>query len=458
MENNQAGAKAILPHTIPRSTPFFTPDHRPEVIRLHYGNSPEGQVVYSQEGWHVAPNPYPNPPHIPQHSSIAVSGFEDKDDVSGRDEVVNRLKERLQQLEVENSQLRANLSQPDSVNVQVFHCLRGNDRDKHDQNIESSTAYLSEPDWEKHGEQITLRCQFPVPDPVGYSQHHNMSFIIYKYYNCYQQELAMKAAVEASEALGKPKAYTQAVVLLSKEMVKAMRAFFAQTPSFADVPILAENEVMAPPYTWWYHRRKSHNIQSLPNRQARLVLALVDWIEASYASLFDAIDDQLRRGRVSRFSMPFLLRPGDVLVSSEDSVPRGHVVLAHPQLNRDNEKGKGSPQQNATQKPVSWFVQCQSLEYFGEFYLVKEEVKISIETELPDDEVDIATLSVMPLKYSPHNVQDKLTKRAKTWWKLRAKQLVSYEGVSSNEKQAVCENLDCGRVQRRLICTRGKGS
>ncbi|KAJ4329480.1 hypothetical protein N0V84_000115 [Fusarium piperis] len=153
-----------------------------------------------------------------------------------------------------------------------------------------------------------------------------MSFIVNKRYDYTQQELAMKAAVGVGEALGKPKAFAQEVVLISTEMVKAMKAFFAQTPSFTDVPRLAEKGALGPPYTWWYHRRKSHNIQSLPDRQARLVLALVDWIESAYASLFEKVDDQLRRDRVSCLSMPFFLRPGDILVSGENSVPRGYVV------------------------------------------------------------------------------------------------------------------------------------
>ncbi|RSM13182.1 hypothetical protein CEP52_002042 [Fusarium oligoseptatum] len=42
----------------------------------------------------------------------------------------------------------------------------------------------------------------------------------------------------------------------------------------------------------------------------------------------------------------------------------------------------------------------------------------------------------MPLKYATHSVQEKLVKRAKTWWKLRGKHLVSYEGILSNETQA----------------------
>ncbi|KAM0436596.1 hypothetical protein ACHAPT_002304 [Fusarium lateritium] len=259
-----------------------------------------------------------------------------------------------------------------------------------------------------------------------------MSFVIYKHYDYSQQESVMKEAVEANKALEKPKTDDQMIVLVSKEMVEAMKAFFAQTPSCIDVPKLAEMDTMRPPYTWWFHRRKSHDIQSLPYRQARLVMTLVDWIEASYALLFDAIDDQLRRGRVSRLSMPFLLRPGDVCLSNKDGVPRGHVALAYPQTDRVNGEDTRD-QQNTSKKPAQWRVPCQSLEHSGAFYQVNKVVKIVLETEAPDDEVNIASLSVMPLKYATDGAQETLTRRAKTWRKLRSKQLVSYEGVPSNE-------------------------
>ncbi|RSL55289.1 hypothetical protein CEP53_007159 [Fusarium sp. AF-6] len=122
-----------------------------------------------------------------------------------------------------------------------------------------------------------------------------MAFIIYKYYDYSKQESAVRAAVEAKKALPAPMAYSQAIILISKEMMDAMKAFFAQTPSCIDVPELTEMHPLQPPYIWWYHRRKSHDIQSLPKRQAQLVMALVDWIEGSYGSLFDAIGDQLHR-------------------------------------------------------------------------------------------------------------------------------------------------------------------
>lgn len=355
------------------------------------------------------------------------------------DKVVYELNERIRRLEVENSRLRPKPADPESIRIQTFHWLQTEGPQK--------TAYLSEPDWEQHGEHVVLRGQFPVPDPVGYSQHHNMSFVIYKYYDSLEQESAIQEAVEGKMALAKPKPYGQAIIPISKEMVEAMKAFFAQTPSCADAPKLAETITIAPPYIWWYYRRKSHNIKGLPVRQARLVMALVDQIEATHAPLFNAIDDQLRRGRVSRFSIPFLFRPGEALVSSEDGIPRGYVVLTHPQ--RDDDKGKDEKRdlQDASKNSASWLIQCRSLEYSEEFYLVKKEVTVVLETELPDDEVDIETLCVMPVKHAAHSIQEKLTQRAKTWWKLRGKQLVSYDGSGTSGTQAVSRNNDPGELE-----------
>lgn len=345
------------------------------------------------------------------------------------------MRERVQQLEVENTRLRSKLINPDSINIQAFHWLQNQGH--------SDICYLSEPEWEQHAEHIILRGQFPVPDPVGYSQHQNMTFIIYKYYDCSKQESEIKAAVEAKRPLARPKAYTQAVILISKEMVTAMKAFFAQTPSCTDVPKLSEMQPLLPPYIWWYHRRKLHDIESLPKRQAQLVMALVDWIEASYASEFDMIDDQLMRGCVSSLSMPFLFRPGQVFVSNEAGVPKGHIALAYPQAANDRKRD----QQDASKKPAPWIIHCHSLQYYNEFYFCKGTVKIVLETELPDDEVDITTLGAVPFKYVMQSVQEKLAQRAKVWWKLRNKKLVSYEGIPSSETQPVRGNPDRGRFK-----------
>ncbi|UPK89428.1 hypothetical protein LCI18_000363 [Fusarium solani-melongenae] len=243
-----------------------------------------------------------------------------------------------------------------------------------------------------------------------------MSFIIYKYYDCLQQEV-MNEDLEAKKARGKPKADAQQVTLISKDMV-------------------AEKQPMGPPYTWWYHRRKSHEIQNLPKDQARLVMALVDWIEDSYGSLFDSIDDQLCRGRVSNFSIPFLLRPGDVLVSNENGFPEGHLVLAPPRVERDTGRDKQGDQQSEAKRTVPWWVHCRSLLYSGVFYWAEEDIELVLSTEIPNEGVDIATLDVVPLKYATHDAQETLVQRAKMWWKLRHKQLVSYEGTPSTGAQA----------------------
>ncbi|RSL96134.1 hypothetical protein CDV31_013606 [Fusarium ambrosium] len=77
-----------------------------------------------------------------------------------------------------------------------------------------------------------------------------MAFIIYKYYDYSKQESAVRAAVEAKKALPAPMAYSQAIILISKEMMDAMKAFFAQTPSCIDVPELTEMHPLQPPYIW----------------------------------------------------------------------------------------------------------------------------------------------------------------------------------------------------------------
>jgi hypothetical protein len=154
--------------------------------------------------------------------------------------------------------------------------------------------------------------------------------------------------------------------------------------------------------------------------------------------------------------MSFLLRPGDILVSDENGVPRGYMVLAHPQSVEFGERiDKERDQEGTLKKSATWRVPCQSLEYSGEFYLAEEEVKIVLKTELPDDEVDIAALGVKPLKYAAHDAEETLKRRAKMWWKLRSKQPVSYDGTVPGGTQAV-GGIWAFEDSRQLTCIRGK--
>ncbi|KAI8721315.1 AAA domain-containing protein [Fusarium sp. LHS14.1] len=209
IENNPAQLFMGPRHPLGFPPPPPPPEY-PTLPRSNPGGiSNKAHLPAGKRDWDTLSSPYPTAPAAPSSPQLYHNNYVlDKDD-----KVIGKLTERIHQLEAENNQLRGKPSNPDVANVQVFHCFGGEGQES------DAITYLSEPYWEKEGEQIILRCRSQVPDPFKYSHHRNMSFIIFKHYDPHQQGLEMNRVMEAGEALGKPEAYTQEVALGQRFMV-----------------------------------------------------------------------------------------------------------------------------------------------------------------------------------------------------------------------------------------------
>lgn len=349
--------------------------------------------------------------------------------LSSEVDVIQQMEHRIQQLEAENLEYhRRELQRNCPTNIQIFHCLA---------DYGDEAVYLSEPDWEVQDETAILRGQFPVSDPRGYVERKgNIAFIVYKRYEVEHQRAELDEAIYAKQHLPKPKPTSEEIELVSDEMIKAVKAFFSMYPTFrTDFPDVDETRNLAAPYIWWYHCRKSPVIQNLPSQQAELVVALTSWIEDNYASLYDQVDDQFRRGRVSRMSMEYLIRPGRVLISIDNGTPRGYVATSRPLFKPHSETQSEDNGQHVEPCHWSWSIKSRFLTYEGDFYQCEKELTVKLKTATEDEEVDIANLNVSPLEYASSDVRKRLRRRGKLFWKCRNKYFVSYEGTSDGQQE-----------------------
>ncbi|KAF4783930.1 hypothetical protein HER10_EVM0001924 [Colletotrichum scovillei] len=344
-------------------------------------------------------------------------------------DVFQKMKQRIQLLEAANDELSRILTPQVNVRVQIFHLL--------DNKEMGESVYLSEPKWMVICNDIGLVAQFLLVDPEGYiEKEKDISFVIYKCYSEEHQRDAVEKARKSSGSLPTPEPAYQDILLTSEEMVEALEAFFALHPaSRQEFPKLYTHSRLSAPFVWWYRHRRSSKIETLPRRQAELVNALVSHIEEAYARLYDNIEEQLSRGYVSNISMEFLFRPGQVLVSFTDGVPQGHIALSHPyaHVNEPSDiftlpKSKG--RQDISGNNLSqWTVSSRTISYRGEFVRVVNELKIGLETETENGEIDISSLPVIPLEYASHALRERLMRRGQTFWKCREKRLVSCQGT-----------------------------
>lgn len=357
---------------------------------------------------------------------------------------VLQLMQRIKELEAENAELRP---PPNGLaaDVQVFHCLlddeqsyTSNGSDVDDQG-NPEVVYLSEPYWEKQGKDIILKGRLSVPDPEGYIKNKgNIIFTIYKFYTVKHQRSQIGRAMKANKPLPKPEPIRQGIRLNSVEMIEAMKSFFDQYPKFrSEFSEVDEDKSICSPYIWWYHWRTNGHTHNLQPGQAILVAKLTDWIEANYASLYDQIDRKFDKGLVSKESMEYLIRPGDVLISNDNGRLSGCLATSRPRFDVGQraleEKDKHNP------KPSwSWSIDSYAFMYAGKFRREDENIDIVLETECEDVEVDITSLNVVPLKYVSDDIRETLLRRGKRFWKCRHKQFVSYEGNSTNKRRVVC--------------------
>jgi hypothetical protein len=250
-----------------------------------------------------------------------VSEFSAGSSVPTTDANIHQMMMRLQELETQNITLRsaaaaATLNDPNRrsiVKVQVFHCMSEDDDDDDDSYAsDADNYYLGMPSWNIYDGDAVLRSHLPVADPDEYVEKQgDVSFVVYKYYDAQSQRSELDHAIRTVKPLPDPRPTRQNILLISNEMITAMRSLFDLDPAFYDeFPALANQPMLKSPYIWWYPYRKVLNVDLLVNREAQLVDKLPDWIEATYSPLHEKIDDQFGRGRTSPMFMQYLIRPG----------------------------------------------------------------------------------------------------------------------------------------------------
>ncbi|KAI1168284.1 hypothetical protein F5B18DRAFT_646814 [Nemania serpens] len=378
---------------------------------------------------------------LDRHDEAEKSTHEDEDNFIGTSEdTIQKKRQRIHDLETEISNLEqaaSYLKLPDgtSTRTQVFYHILDNEVESHmiaDSNSDSSDdsdadgddngdgrTYLFEPEWVVKDNQISLKARSHILDPKAYVERiGNTGFIIFKVYNAKYQLSAVNKAIKKNAPLPRPTPMSQNILLVSNDMIGAINAYFDQYPRFrSEYPEVIVEKQIRSPYVWWYHSRSSDYHLGLRPQQAQLVKLVTDWIESNYAPSYKKVNNQLKRGRVSRWSLQYLIRPGQVVVSYHDGKAQGHIA-------------RGCPHTMKRKAGQKWTIKTESVSYAGSFYwLVKN---MDLEFEAGKREININDLNVVPLEYATSEVRTTLEQRGSSWWKSRGRRLVSYQWNSEN--------------------------
>ncbi len=80
------------------------------------------------------------------------------------------------------------------------------------------------------------------------------------------------------------------------------------------------------PYLFWYYYRSSDAFKGLNSLYREHIELLYSWIDKHYRLMYNRVNEQLSRKVVSYKTIPFLVKPGNVLVSKDLGKWRAHIA------------------------------------------------------------------------------------------------------------------------------------
>jgi len=186
-------------------------------------------------------------------------------------------------------------------------------------------------------------------------------------------------------------------------------------------------------------------------------------IAESYGHEYTSVKLQAEKGTIARKYLKYLVRPGDVLVSSaaEGNIPQACIArdwigapettLEEPELEDWEHVGKqlieghGSLVNSISGRKMTtyvWKVPVWYWSFDGNFGRHETSIDIMMSLANEGDSVDIRSLNHYPLQYAAAEIRSLLEKRGKTFWSLRNRRFVSYMRSEEDELYNVCPHQE----------------
>ncbi|KAK1841510.1 AAA family ATPase [Colletotrichum chrysophilum] len=198
---------------------------------------------------------------------------------------------------------------------------------------------------------------------------------------------------------------------------------------------LHDDEAIAFPYLWWFHRRTEIGIaiQSL-DTEFRTHVALVEqYIQDRLGQDWRKVDSWLMEGRITAKYLEYLFVPEGILVSKAEGVERHQLrgVVVTDWIHVD----PSDPRDFATINVTSW-------DFGGSFFRTEEKASFaSLPTAKTDGSFAIQDLfPAYPIKYATPEIVERLKQRGEMIWRCRFQHYVSYTGFAGDGMQPSAES------------------
>jgi hypothetical protein len=375
---------------------------------------------------------------------------------SGQSDPVGLLLQQIEALRGENERLRQQRKDKIGVNFKVLHCILDQGEEGNRRN-----TYLEKPYWTRTDAGFQLEADSPIQYPDAYIQYNSLAFVIYKYYSA-------NGGIETNGALQQnkvpePKPTDESIKLVSEDMVRAINAYMNNHEDLQKMfPRFSANEMVPAPYLWWYYHRDHPNaLGNLSQPQTILMRNLTDWIDGNYSEFYSQLGNQFECGMVSAASIRFLIRPGDVLVRTNEAYAEAYLATSwlHEDksvyeiygLPGDSSKITGSAVPSLKVPAQEWELDAWSYSYDGELYKVETTLNIQLHVDASCTEIPIVNLGVFPLRFASRELREAIEQRGKIFWSCRHRKYVSYTDRTKNGDYTVSfQSMPINEIPRPL--------
>lgn len=301
-----------------------------------------------------------------------------------------------------------------STTWQVFYKIKGQE-----------TTFLEKPSWVMPGDKnttIELRGNSPIGDEVTFLQQKpEVAFVVYKHFIRHHQDKEIQKAKANGTAIPEPIPQSQTIILKSAVMIAAVDEFLNTQPNFHDhFPTWDSKAAIPSPFLFWYYYRSSPVLEAMQERNRSQMRLLGQWIDQNYSGLYAQAEELFTHGLVSESTMPFLIKPGEVIVSKgkDNKAIRGNMVMSWTYALKDN--------YSRTEK-FGWKASTWSYGFDGCFYQVPTDIHVTPKFDEEHPTARISTLEALPLRFASPEFRIKLERRGSVMWNCRYRTLVAYE-------------------------------
>ncbi|KAH8642645.1 hypothetical protein IG631_00108 [Alternaria alternata] len=413
-----------------------------EPIVVNYG--PEGtRASKSQPNKRLAGHERPVPQRAAQPGTDRLHNL--KNDDALKDALIE-----VESLRIENERLRqsacqASVPNQPSYSSKVFYRI-------------GSVLYLDEPRWEPtEGYGVRLLANNPIRRLEYYLDHHpEIAFAIYKDYE--QDVLQDSREIETADGIYRSPTPTHEILsLISPHMQDAVEELIQQIPRFDYYfPHFRLHQDIPAPYLFMYYSTPfiPKVLPKLGTRCQNLIKQLQTAIAKSYGHEYTSAKLQAEKGMITRKHLKYLIRPGDVLVSSasEGNIPQACIATGWIEAketildNHEYEKWEHSqtslieghdplanPTSSRKMTTYVWKVPVWNWSFNGTFARHETMTNIMMSLAHEGDSIEIRSLNKYPLQYAAAEIRPVLEKRGRTFWSLRSRRYVSYMRPEEDE-------------------------